>query len=207
MRNITLTFVTKGLCIIAFFLTACSPIKTPVSNQYKLDSYSKKQIAQKTRAYSILISQPDAMAGYQTEQMLYTNKPFALSTFANNAWITSPANMLYPLITQSLQKSHYFYAVASGPDVDKADYRLDTQLLALHQNFLVNPSRIELKMQAVLTHIADNRILASRIFEESIPCPANTPYGGVVAANRAASALTASLTHFVIWQISHDQVH
>lgn len=185
-------------------LTACSPIKTSVSNQYKLEAFTAKKLAHKKTSQSILISQPEAMAGYQSEQMLYVQKPYEITAFVHNAWISSPANMLYPLIMQSLQKTGYFYAVASGPYVEKADYRLDTQLIALQQNFLPKPSVIELVVKVVLTHIEDNRVVSSRIINERMSCPMETPYGGVIAANRATQAFTADLSKFIVEQVGRD---
>ncbi len=186
-------------------IIACSPIQNAISDQYKLETFSAKKKAVKQTSRSLLISQPDAIAGYQTEQMLYIDKPFELSNFAHSAWISSPANMLYPLITQSLQHSHYFYAVASGPNADKTDYRLDTQLIELQQNFLTKPSVVELVANVVLTHIEDNRVVSSLIIRERVTCLEDTPYGGVVAANRATSAFTARLTDFVIERVGRDR--
>lgn len=194
------------MCALSL-LTACSPIKAPVSNQYTLNAFYTKKRAVHNQAHSILISQPDAIAGYQTEQMLYTDRPFEINAFAHSAWISSPANMLYPLITQSLQHSHYFFAVAAGPDADKTDYRLDTQVLALQQNFIKKPSTIELAIQCVLTHVDDNRVVASRMFTQKVVCPSDTPYGGVIAANKAAYSFTTALTNFVIGQVQREELH
>lgn len=191
---------------IAFLsLNACTPIKPSVSNQYKITSFSTKTMASHPSSISILISQPDAIAGYQTEQMLYTDKPYQLSPFAHSSWISAPSNMLTPVIVQSLQHSNYFYAVAAGPNADKTDYRLDTQLIALQQNFLIKPSRLELSVQVVLTHISDNRVVASHTFNKSIPCSMETPYGGVIAANKAVCAFTKDLTRYVIKQVQMDE--
>lgn len=196
----------KMVLLFGTFLmvTACSPVKMPVSNQYKLENYSAKKLADRQTRHSLLISLPDAIPGYQTEQMLYTDKPFELSAFAHSAWISSPANMLYPLIIQSLQHSHYFFAVASGPDADKTDYRLDTQLIELQQSFLTKPSKMQLVANVVLTHIADSRVVASRVISINIPCPADTPYGGVIAANQVAYAFTQQLSNFVIRHVKRD---
>ena len=202
MKKITLLF----LLIAYALLTACSPIKTTVTNQYKLESFSAKQITQKPTHLSLLVSQPDAIAGYQTEQMMYNSKPFELSSFVHSAWISSPANMLYPLIIQSLEKSHYFFAIASGPDADRTNYRLDTQLFELQQNFLTKPSTVQLVAKVIITHIADNRVLSSRIITQRIPCPQDTPLGGVIAANQATTAFTAAVTDFVIKQIKQDTI-
>ncbi len=187
-----------------FILTSCSPIKMPVSNQYKLATFSAKTFIKQKTTTSILVSQPEAMAGYQTDQMYYIQKPFELNSFTHNAWISPPANMIYPLIMQSLQKSGYFNAVASGPFVDKSDYRLDTQLILLQQNFLLKPSAIDFVAKILLTHIADNRVIASRIFSEHVNCPSDTPYGGVIAANKATEAFTAALSNFVVDEVSQD---
>lgn len=187
-------------------LTGCSPVKIPVSNIYTLESFGTHKYAGHS-THSILVSVPEALAGYQTEQMFYVQKPFELNAFVHNAWVSSPANMIYPLIIESLQKSRYFFAVASGPYVDKSEYRLDTQLIELQQNFLVKPSTIHLIVKAMVTHIADHRILASRVFHEQVNCPMDTPYGGVIAANRATKALTRALSEFVISEIKGDTGH
>lgn len=185
-------------------LTACSPIKTPITNQYQIDAFSAKKLVKQRTDVSILISQPESMSANQTEQMHYVDKPYELNTFVHNAWVSSPANMIYPLITQSIQMTGYFHAVASGPYVDKADYRLDTQLITLRQNFLVKPSVIELVAKVMLTHIADNRVVASRVISERVTCPMDTPYGGVIGANNAARAFTAKVSAFVITEVRRD---
>ncbi|KTC95000.1 ABC-type transport auxiliary lipoprotein family protein [Legionella feeleii] len=188
-------------------LTACSPIKTPITNQYKLAAFSNKQLAANAAHQSILVTTPDAVAGYQTEQMLYIQQPFELGSFAKNAWIDPPADMLFPLIVQSLQRSGYFYAVASTPHSEQTDYRLDTQLIALQQNFLRKPSVLDLVVKVTLTHVSDNRVVASKVISQHVCCPMDTPYGGVIAANRATENLTAEVTNFVVNHVKQDHSH
>ncbi len=183
---------------------ACTPIKPTITNQYKISAFSSKRLDTSISNKSILVSQPEAVSGYQTEQMLYIDKPFQLSAFAHSSWIGPPATMLTPLIVQSLQNSHFFHGVASGPNSDKTDYRLDTQLFALQQNFIKKPSVIELTVQAVLTRVSENQVIGSRTFVERVVCPSDTPYGGVVAANKAARALTAQLSNYAVQQVKQD---
>ena len=187
-------------------LTACSPIKVPVNNQYALESFSSAKTTNHKTRVSILVSPTEALSGNQTEQMHYIKKPFELEAFVHNAWISSPANMIYPLITQSLQNTGYFAAVVSGPYVDRADYRLDTQVIALHQNFLVKPSVVEFVVKVMLSHIADNRVISSRVISERISCTTDTPYGGVLAANKATQAFTAKVSKFIIAAVQKDTV-
>jgi cholesterol transport system auxiliary component len=105
--------------------------------------------------------------------------------------------MIQPLLTQSLQSSGYFKAVSSGIYSDKTDYRLDSQLLMLQQNFMTKPSRVFLVMKLVFNDTRNNQVIASKIFQYRIPCPQETPYGGVLAANQAVKQFTADAVKFV----------
>ncbi|HDV5708938.1 TPA: membrane integrity-associated transporter subunit PqiC [Legionella pneumophila] len=198
--------VLSSVCFMLGILTlmSCSPVKVPVTNEYQLTAYSTKQLTRKPRPITIQVTVPEAVAGYQTEEMLYIKKPFKLEPFVKNAWTSPPADMLFPLLVQSLQSSGYFYAVTSSPYSEDADYRLDTQLLKLEQNFIKKPSVLEFSAKIVLTHISDNQIIGSRIVSLQIPCSQDTPYGGVIAANQATFRFTATATDFVVSHIKRD---
>lgn len=190
-----------GVGISALVLVACSPIKIPVTNQYQLIEYSSKTLAKNPRHFALWVTPPEAVAGYQTEQMLYVTKPFQQEYFVKNSWTNPPGEMLYPLMVQSLQKTGFFYAVMSSVYSQGADYRLDTQLLSLEQNFLKKPSVMDFSAKVVLTRVTDNKVLASKIISQHIPCPTDTPYGGVVAANKATLQFTAIMSDFVVSHI------
>jgi cholesterol transport system auxiliary component len=193
-----------SLTMLLLGLTACSPIKSPISHQYLLNAYSDTKLARSPSHVSILVTPTEAVSGYQTKQMQYSTESFALNSFSKNGWKSPPAAMIYPLLVQSLQHSGYFFAVGSGAYLSKTVYRLDTQLLKLQQNFIQCPSVLELKVKAVLTVVENNQIVASKIFNEEIPCSQASPYGGVLAANQATLQLTKRLTQFVIQHARQD---
>ena len=185
------------LLVLITVITACSPVKTTISNQYLLSTFSA--IPSPTASHkTIFVTPPEAMSGYQSEQMMYINKPFELSTFAHNAWVSPPAEMLLPLLVQSLQASRYFFAVASGVNANDTDFRLDTQLIALHQSFLTQPSTLFFTAKVIMTRVSDTHVLASQVVHLQIPCPSDTPYGGVQAANKAMILFTKDATSFAI---------
>lgn len=186
------------ISLSATLLMACSSVKLPINNQYQINSFSQKKLATHSIDKSLFVTAPDAVSGYQTVDMLYVKKPFQLEAFAKNAWIDPPASMLYPLLVQSLQHTGYFYAISSGPYTQGADYRLDTQLLNIEQDFLQKPSVLKFSAKVVLTDIARNRVIASHIFKENIPCPMDSPYGGVIAANKASLLFTEAVSRFVV---------
>lgn len=192
------------LVFVGMLLISCSPIVPDINNKYKLVSFSHEKVASKKTDITILVSQSQAISGYQTEQMLYTDKPYQINSFVKNSWVSPPASMLTPLIAQSLEYSNFFFAVASGPDADKTDYRLDTQIIELQQNFLTKPSQIEFVVQTFLSHVDDNRLVSSQTFVIRTPCDKNNPYSGVVAANKTMQLFTKKLTKYVLFNIKLD---
>lgn len=184
-------------------LLGCS-VKPLVTDEFKLASFSKKQLVSKASHHSIFVNTPDAVAGYQGEEMLYTDKLFALKSFVHSAWVDQPAAMLLPLLVQSLQRSGYFHVVASSPGAEVTDYRIDTQLIEMQQNFLTKPSTVNFVAKVVLVHVEDNQVVASRIFSYQIKCMADTPYGGVIAANQATQLFTADVTRFIVRNIKRE---
>lgn len=183
-------------------LWGCSAIKSPIIHQYQLSAFNADQIRHTPSQATLLITPTEAVNGYQTEQMHYSTQAYTLANFSKNAWFSPPATMLYPLMIQSIQHSGYFLAVSSGAYTSKTQYRLDTQLLKLQQNFTKKPSVLELKVKAVVSRVSDNQILASRTFKQNINCPYDSPYGGVIAANQATERLTKEITQFVIRHVN-----
>jgi cholesterol transport system auxiliary component len=196
-RRVTIRYlILPVLCL----LSGCA-VKNPITRQYQLNAFSAERVTSTPSDTTLLITPTEAVNAYQTEQMQYSTQLYALSRFGKTAWISPPATMLYPLLVQSVQGSGYFYAVSAGAYMSKTTYRLDTQLLKLQQNFTKKPSVLEFKIKAVLTRVIDNQIIASRIFNENINCPQDTPYGGVLAANIATQKLTKRITNFVVAKV------
>ncbi len=183
------------ICLIS--LTACSSIKLPVTEQYQLTQFSHKVYKTPHASKSLFVSPPEALRGYDSTKMHYSTQAFEVKNFAHHAWLGAPAQMIHPLLTQSLQQSGYFKAVTSGIYSDKTDYRLDSQLLMLQQNFIQRPSTLFLVMKIVLNDVKNNTVVASKILQYKIPCPSDSPYGGVLAANKAVRLFTEDTVKFV----------
>lgn len=181
--------------IVSLGLVSCSSVKLPAKNQYQLMGINTAKVATNSKRRSILVTQPIATAGYQTNQMRYIEKPYQLASFVKNTWVATPADMLYPLVLQSLQNTHHFGAVESAPFSGVTDYRMDVRVLKLVQNFLKKPSQIEMVVSASVSN-GNHRILASKTFYQRVDAPKNTPYGGVMAANIATANIMRQLASF-----------
>lgn len=202
MRKLCQTFTYKWYVLFilsTYLLVGCFPIASTIKHQYKLTTYSKQKIRRNNLGKrTIFVNLPRATSGLATNEMLYCIKPFEINSYTHNSWVDTPAQMLLPLMIQSIQESGCFRAVASNLGSVQTDFRIDTDFITLQQNFITKPSVVNFKAEVTLTNIGADQVIASRLFNYSIPCRADTPYGGVIAANFATRYFTRDLTNFII---------
>ena len=172
---------------------------TPSSQTFSSQTFSSKTPAGVPPVKSKLVlavSMPSARPGFDTPQMAYQQHPLELDYFATHRWADTPAHMLRPLLTQSLEP--VFQSVVNTPGIIPADIRLDTEIIRLRQDFTTKPSRSELVLRAQLTDLKDKRVIAVKLFSASVAAGSEDAYGGVVAANLALQEVLEQLTKFCI---------
>jgi len=185
--------------IVAIQLVGCGPVKMPNVATYTISSLHDIAVPARSRtSRSIVVAMPEAAPGYGSSKMLYVNIPYKLKAFTRHAWVAPPAEMLLPLLAQRLRAKGYFKAVLTPPFVGQADYRLETQLLVLQQEFLEPDSELHMVLQVTLSNATNGKVLASRRFAMMEKASENNPYGGVMAANRVAARLTQQIANFVV---------
>lgn len=190
---------TLMLVLMSFLLCSClSPIKSEPLNRYVLKGVSQKKYANSNHPITLLVTQPSADPGYQSEEIVYVNKEFQLNHYSKNVWVAPPSQLLLPLLVESLRNTNYFHAVVSPPYVGDTDLRLETQLLKLQQEFFSKRSHVRLSLQVNLINNHTNKIISTRTFNSIMEARTMGPYGGVVAANQATEALMQQITAFVM---------
>jgi len=195
MKNIKNLLVMLGV----LFLSSCSlfsPVKMDSGSSYMLyrspDYLPKKPM----RSASIMVNMPDTNPAYDTTQMAYTTQAYQVAYFSKNSWAETPAEMLEPLIVQTLQKAKYFKTVAAIPFVGRANFLLNTKILILEQDFTRSPSIIRFKLRAQLSNVQTGQVVGTKEFTISQEVRQNTPYGGVIAANAAVAHVLGQLAVF-----------
>jgi cholesterol transport system auxiliary component len=128
--------------------------------------------------------------------MAYTAQPYQIAYFVKSRWADTPAQMLQSLLTQALQDTHYFYMVGASPASGYYDYVLNTQLLQFEQTFSGHGSEFYITLRAQLIKTASNQVIATRQWTVIEAAPENTPYGGVIAANRATVKMLERVAAF-----------
>lgn len=146
----------------------------------------------------LAVSPPRAAPGFDSTAMAYMQKAHVLDHYATHKWADTPAHMLGPLLTRTIEDSGSFRAVVLEPSGLAADLQLDTEIVYLRQSFLVLPSRVELTLRAQLVDVPDRRVLATRYIEVVEDAPTNDAAGGVVAANTAVARALAQVAAFCV---------
>lgn len=178
-------------------LTAClNQYAQPT--HYQLTTINQQQWATTPVKKTLLVSQPIAVQASQGTSMLYVDKDYRVSSFVNSNWNVPPAEMLFPLLVQSLQNTNYFYAVVAAPSFAYTNWRLDIHLMKLQQNFTQKPSVIDMEIEATLVNNREATVIANKRFYARVPAQTDTPYGGVVAANAACQEIMDALSAWVV---------
>ncbi|MFN2308450.1 MAG: ABC-type transport auxiliary lipoprotein family protein [Gammaproteobacteria bacterium] len=194
--RITLALLVTGLGPL---LSACSvlPQAQPVAIERYTLEVRPAQAAQPVAGDAVLlVSRPQARADLDTPRMAYRQQDYTLRYFARSRWTDTPPQLLLPGLIEALEASGRFAAVVRVGSAATPQLRLDTELLDFSQDFRSEPSRFQLRLRAQLVDLRTRAVIASRVFEAHQPAPAQTPYGGVQAANAAWQALLPEVIDF-----------
>jgi cholesterol transport system auxiliary component len=181
--------------LAAFALAGCTVLGLPRAEAPKLFTLGATFDGVAPRgepAQAILVAASAARPGYDSVRMVYVTRAYELQFFARHEWVAPPAQMLTPLLVEALERGGKFRAVQSPAHVVPA-LRLETEIIALQQEFTVRPSQIRFVLRAGLVDVAKRRVVAIEEFEAVEPAPSEDPYGGVVAANHAVSRVLGEL--------------
>jgi len=191
----------SALAVCAALLAGCAAMLAPQAEApaiYLLDARPAERSVRPQRDMVLLVSIPQARAGYDTAQMAYVREPYGLEYFTKSRWADAPSRMLAPLLAGALEQAGGFRTVVQAPSAVPADLRLDTELVRLQQDFGARPSRVELAVRAQLVDLRSRRVLATAEFEEVEMTQREDAYGGVTAANRALQRMLARLADFCV---------
>ncbi|MBO9648782.1 MAG: membrane integrity-associated transporter subunit PqiC [Variovorax sp.] len=147
-------------------------------------------------ARTLIVNLPRAAPGFDTSQIAYVRRPYEIEYFAHNQWVDTPSNMLAPKMARAIERTGAFHAVLGNSTLAMGQFRLETEIVRLQQDFSTTPSQVRLTLHAMLIDTATRKVVASREFDARIDAPTDDPYGGVAAAQKAASQVVAELASF-----------
>ena len=150
----------------------------------------------------LLVLLPETASTYDTVQMAYTTRPHEIAYFTHFEWSAPPAQMLFPLLTETMEKTKYFSVVITPPYAGPYDYALRTTIRELLQDFTSGSPVVLLSLRLELTDMRAHQVIATTDITAQEPMVAKTPYAGVTAANKAAVTALQQAAGFVLEKAS-----
>ena len=196
----------RGLCAAALLLSlaACGTLGPPQSAApafYSLDQAPVAARHESARrgvpvAPTLIVNPPHAAVGYGSSRIAYVRTAHQLEYYAHSEWIDPPARMIAPLIVAALETGGNFSAVIQAPSVAAGDLRLETEIIRLQHDLLIQPSQVRLTLRAYLIDNTTRSVIAWREFDERQAVSSAGPYGAVIAANQAVHNVLGELAGF-----------
>ena len=191
-----------ALLALLFTVTACSPVATPPKYYYNLTATTPVMRSVNPSSHVLLVTPSSVESPYKSNKIAYTEQtsPYQISYFGEHYWASTPDKLLTPNITNAMVNTGHFRAVANPPYGGTADYRLDTDLVTLVQQFNGTNSQVTLSLRAVIVNAQNDQILRSQRFTVTKASSANNPQAGVIAANQALAEILSQLQVWVVGQ-------
>ena len=194
-------YLRLAVAIFAIVIGGCGQSllkQSEVPTSLLLEAVPNVAPATHNTSLTLLVSPPQAQAGFDTRRIAYTRTPLTLEYYTRSEWADTPARMLGPLAVRALEASGAFRAVIAGPAPVPVDLRLDLELLRLQQEFGGAGSQVRLELRAKLFDVRGGRVLATRVFAGTAPSPTLDALGGAQAAGVAAGAVLEDVSAFVV---------
>ena len=188
-----------AIALAASLLPGCSLLLPPKPEPVKaiLSEVPNDLPHERRHAASLLILPPDTSPAYDTTRMAYSVKLYQIAYFRDNEWAETPAQMIQPLLVQTLQRTGLFRAILTPPETGRTDYTLRTNIVNLVQDYTVNPPVLRLAFRLQLLG-ASGRLIAGREITVQETMRDATPYAGVIAANDAVGKALRIAAGFVL---------
>ena len=129
----------------------------------------------------MIVAQPGAEAGFDTDRIVYLLEEHRLQPYADNQWIDTPSKMLAPLISGALSRTGVFGAVLQAPSRVIGQWEIQSDIVRLQQE--VAAERFRFTLHVTLIDQRTRTVIVAREFDASAPISGTGPAAAVAAAN------------------------
>lgn len=211
MNSLTRKGLILIVSVVTLLVTACSlpgSSKGTMKQVFVLQGEAGSTVSGDLTAMhclSLRLSLPESAPGFNTVRMAYQIEPNRLDYFAYHEWAATPARMLASVMEGRLDASGMFGAVISGSADIRTELRLDSEVLALQQDFSEQTSAVWLAIKVNLVDVSNRSLIGSRAFSYRVPAAEQNAEAGVVAANQATDQYLNDLLAFLSESVSSIQ--
>ena len=202
-----MTRIVRSLpALLALALCACASL----TKQVPFTTYAPRYTAPSAATtgtpvrWQLAVDTPLASDALDTARMLVMPTPGAIETYKNARWSDTAPLLLRSLVVQAFQQSGRITGVGASTSGLHADYSLAIDLYDFETQYQAGAPRAVIRLNARLSDLSVNRIVAARAFE------AQAPVGGAQAGDAATAfeqALNELLPRMVGWTIEQGDAH
>lgn len=197
------------LCSIVLFFSGCGILSKPETRQMTRYQLGPAAASQSTGAAMsatatvackrvLRVQDVEAAPPYASDDLLYSETPQVISSFAWHRWATPPATMLTSDLLASVSGANLYRSVLGPTDPGQADLLLAVRInegpvQVFSQGSGGDKQSVErLSYTATLTNANTGAVLGTRVFSASRKAAPN-PYGGVQAANAMVRQMSSDM--------------
>ena len=195
MKRAAAGLVVALAAVLSTGCTVLAPVKTGAAS-YVLDRVPADLPRQAAHPRTLRVLGPEAVPLYATRRMVYSSRPFEVGYFNESEWALPPAQMIQPLLVETLRRAGYVVETASAPQSGPHAFSLRTEILDLRQDFSAEPATFRIAMLFSLRRQATHQLVTAKELSASAPIREKSAYAGVVAANEAIEKLLRALAEF-----------
>lgn len=189
------------LILLAIIFVGCaSKQQNHAINTYSLE-LKENLNKYETTNFSIEINKSLINKSFNTNAILYKQKPLLLEKYIKNRWIDSFNLLTTQLITQSIEESKLFKTVLISPSKIKSDFVLNSYIYEVYHQVKENKSKAILKMKFEL--YKGNKLINSYIYTKSLEIENNKVYGFVKATNTLLNKILEDLNSKIAKEIKN----
>lgn len=195
-----------SILLMAVLLAACTTFQAPPDDPqiaWELSPAALPSSADAPRAATLHVARPVPAAALATTRMAYQVQPFERRYYARNHWAVEPARLVHPHLVAALEEAGLFETVLSTATTAPADYRLETELLEITQDFRDREEGVaRIELRARLVDLRAGRVLDTQRFEARADSVEARPAAGVAATSQALGQVLEALVAWVALNIS-----
>lgn len=196
--------LSASLFAMLLVLQGCTTIRPPAENtvvrEYSLSSLQDPvQPARPARfPLVLLVSTAEAPSWFENPALYYRlayRDGRVLQPYAKSRWVGPAAELLTQRLHAYLASQGLFNAVLGPEDGARVDYALRVTLEDFSQVFQSPGSSVgQVRARLTLVHLADQRVIGQRVFQQEVPAPSADARGGVIALDQASARLVEEVS-------------
>ena len=149
------------------------------------------------RFSAIRVDYPKGIEDTMGTRIYFSRSDLTQSYYQYSQWSDSLNRILMANLIAALQRSGIAHNVLDYASQADAPYELETTVYRFEHKITPQGSSAEVVIGLRLLRSEDKRLIASKIFHYSIPCPQTDAKGFVEAANQAMARLSADMVRWL----------